>query len=68
MRVYKYIWKLTKEEYDSETILSTAHPEACLPNTHDWYSTFVFGTYDCRKCQVRKTVNYAKQGDSQNEI
>ena len=43
-------------KFDTEEELKKLNPNFCNPGEHKWKSTFVFGVYDCRKCEARKTV------------
>ena len=53
---YFYIWKPDDSRYDSQEELHDKHPEACEEGKHDWRTTWVFGIYDCNKCQARREV------------
>lgn len=61
--MYRYIWKSdqNQEEFDSEVALAILHPESCLPNTHEWHTTYAFGIYDCVKCQARRITVYERR-------
>lgn len=53
---YQLRTEKTGKIFDSEVELKEAYSEVCEPDTHVWKSTWVFGVYDCRNCEARKTV------------
>lgn len=54
----KYIYSIRKDKenkkYNTEEELKEANPDVCEPKEHDWSTTFVFGVYNCRKCEARR--------------